>query len=140
MLNKYRNLKNDDNRKNMVKARSDYKSVLLKSRYDYHKKQTDRFVNARYKNAKLYRRMLKESAAVKSANIQLSSFKQYFKANNNPTDSFFSPDEDILYSNERDEKDEINIMFDELNQDFPSDDFMKSMNQLKQINPEGQIK
>lgn len=41
MLNKYRNLKNDDSRRNMLKARSDYKSVLRKSRYDYDKKETD---------------------------------------------------------------------------------------------------
>lgn len=124
----------------MLKARSDYKSVLRKSSYDYVKKQTDRLVNAKYKNAKLYWRMLKESAGVKSANIQLSNFEQYFKAINNPTDPFFSPDEDILYLNERYEKDEFNIMFDERNLDFSTDEIMKSINQLKQINPEGQIK
>ena len=89
------------------------------------------FVNAKHKNAKLYWRMLKESAGVKSANIQLSMFEQYFKAINNPTDPFFSPDEDILYFNERYEKDEFNIMFDELNQDFSTDEIMKSINQLK---------
>lgn len=124
----------------MLKARSDYKSVLRKSSYDYVKKQTDRLVNAKYKNAKLYWRMLKESAGVKSANIQLSNFEQYFKAINNPTDPFFSPDEDILYFNERYEKDEFNIMFDERNLDFSTDEIMKPINQLKQINPEGQIK
>ena len=62
--------------------------------------------------------MLKESAGVKSANIQLSRFEQYIKAINNLTYPLFSPDEDILYFNERYEKDEFYIMFDELNQDF----------------------
>ena len=68
---------------------------------------------------------------MKSANIQLSRFEQYFKAINNPTHTFFSPDEDILYFNERYEKDEFNIMFDEPNQEFSTDEIMKSINQLK---------
>ena len=68
---------------------------------------------------------------MKSANIQLSSFEQYFKAINNPMDPFFSPDEDVLYFKERYEKDEFNIMFDELNLDFSSDEIIQSINQLK---------
>ena len=131
MLNKYRNFKTDDNRITKVKARSEYKSILRKKRYDYDKKQTNRFVNAKHKNAKLYWSMLKESAGVKSANKQLSRFEQYFKAINNPMDPFLSPDEDVLYFNEHCEKDEFNIMFDELNLDFSSDEIIKSINQLK---------
>ena len=48
--------------------------------------------------------MLKESVGMKPANINLSSFEQYFKAVNNPTDPFYTPDEDELFFNERYEK------------------------------------
>ena len=42
-------------------------------------------------------------------------FERYFKAINNPTDPFFTPDEDILFFNERYVKSELQIMFNELN-------------------------
>ena len=38
---------------------------------------------------------------MRPANVALSSFEEYFKAVNNLEDPFFSPDEDILYFNER---------------------------------------
>ena len=53
MLKKFREVKSDENRVNMVKARSEYKSVLRKSRFEFDKKKTERFVNAKFKNAKL---------------------------------------------------------------------------------------
>ena len=52
-------------------------SILRKSRCEFDKERTSRFVNAKYKNAKLY-----------STNVSLSSFEQYFKAVNNPSDPF----------------------------------------------------
>lgn len=131
MLNKYRKLKSDENRVNMVKARSEYKSLLRKCRYEYDKKKTARFENAKFKNAKLYWNLLKESAGMKSANIPLSSFEQYFKAVNNPQDPFYSPDEDILYFNERYENDEFNIIFEELNLNISLEEVSKAVNQLK---------
>ena len=81
----------------MVTARSVYKSTLRKSRYDFDKEKTVRLNSARYKNAKLYWNLLKETAHVKSANIQLTTFGRYFKAVNNPSDRFYSPDEDIIF-------------------------------------------
>ena len=74
MLDKYRNSKTDENRKFMVKERSEYKTILRKCRQNYDKDRTNKFVNAKYKNAKLYWNMLKVLANVKPANISLSSF------------------------------------------------------------------
>ena len=74
MLNKYRENKTNNNRINMIQARSDYKNILRKARYEYDKQKTMRLENARFKNAKLYWNLLKESAGVKSSNIPLSAF------------------------------------------------------------------
>ena len=101
MLDKFRDNKTDENRKNMVKARSEYKKLIRKCRYNYDKGQTNKFLSAKYTNAKLYWNMLKELSNVKPANIPLSSFEQYFKSVNNPDDPFYTPDEDILHFNER---------------------------------------
>ena len=74
MLNKYRNSKSDIDRINMVKARSEYKSMIRTCRYEYDKEKTSRLINAKFKDAKLYWNMIKETAGIKSANIPLSSF------------------------------------------------------------------
>ena len=115
MLDKYRGSRDDESRICMVKARSAYKSILRKSRYDFDKERTSRFMNAKYKNAKLYWNLLKESAGLKTTDVSLSSFEQYFKAVNNQSDPFYSPDEDVNYFNERYENNEFAIKFEELN-------------------------
>ena len=129
MLNDFREAKTNENRIGMVKARSEYKSLLRKSRYEYAKNKTFKFVNAKYKNATLYWNLLKESAGMKPSNVALSSFEQYFKAANNPSEQFFSPDEDILYFNERYENSEFSIMFDELNIFISQKEIIKSIKQ-----------
>ena len=50
---------------------------------------------------------------------------------NNPSEPFFSPDEDILYFNERYENNEFGIMFDELNIRISQEEVIKSIKQLK---------
>ena len=88
MLDKYRESKTAENRKNMVRVRSEYKLLLRKCRYEYDREKTNKFVNAKNKNAKLYWNMLKELSHVKPADIPLSSFEEYFKSVNNPLDPF----------------------------------------------------
>ena len=97
MLQKFREGKTNENRINMVKARSEYKTVLRKCKYEYDKKKTESLINAKFKNAKLYWNLLKSSAGIKPGNIPLSSFEQYFKAVNNPDDHFYTPDDDVLF-------------------------------------------
>ena len=54
------------------------------------KKKTLCFEQAKFVNAKLYWKMLKESANLKSfSDVDLSTFERYFKAINNPSDPFF---------------------------------------------------
>ena len=75
--------------------------------------------------------MLKELAHVKPANIALSSFEAYFKAVNNPTHPFYTPDEDVVFFNERYVNNEFSIMFEELNLNFSQNEILKSIKQLK---------
>ena len=89
MLNKYRVDKTDINRVNMVKARSTYKTLIRTCRTKYDREKTNTFTDAKYKNAKLYWKMLKETAGLKPCDVPLTSFEQYFKAINNPSDPFF---------------------------------------------------
>lgn len=124
-------MKTDQNRINLVKARSVYKNLLRKCRHDFDKQRTDDLINAQFKNARLYWNMLKETAGIKSPQIALSSFEQYFKAINNPEDPFYTPDDDIIYFNERYERNEFNIMFDELNVGFSTEEIAKAISQLK---------
>jgi len=115
MLNIYRNSKSEENRINMVKARTEYKKLTLRCRLEYEAIKTKQLTEARFKNAKLYWKMLKECAGVCKSNITLSAFEQYFKSVNNPNSPFFIPDDDILYFIERYEQNEFDVMFQELN-------------------------
>ena len=132
MLNKFGESKNDANRMGLVKASSEYKTMLRKCRYEYDREKTSRFVNARYKNARLYWNFLKESAGVRSTTVPLSTFEQYFRVVNNPADQFYIPDEDVLYFNERyEKKNEFFIMFEELNTPLTHQEITKAISQLR---------
>ena len=131
MINKYRSFKTDENRKNMVKARSNYKSIIRKCRLNYDKERTKIFVDPKFKNVKMYWNMLKELAHVKPANIPISSFEQYFRSINYPLDPFYSPDEDVVFFNERYANDEFNIMFEELNIGITHAEILNAIKQLK---------
>ena len=115
----------------MVKARSEYKTTIRKNRYEYDREKTNKFVNSKNKNAKQYWNMLKELAHVKHANIALSPFEVYFKAVNNPADPFYTPDEDVLFFNERYVNNEFSIMFEELNVNFLQNEILQSIKQAK---------
>ena len=115
-LDIFRSSKPDVNsRKNMVNARSEYKKVLRRCRYEYRKSQTGKLVNYRSENAKNYWKLLKNlcpSSSSKKVNSQ--QFAKYFKAVNDPESRFFQADKDVLYYNERYVKGELEVMFQEL--------------------------
>ena len=96
-----------------------YREINHCTLYEYDRDKTNTFINAKNKNAKLYWNMLKETANVKQANIPLSSFEEYFKAVNNPSDPYYAPDKDVIFFNE------------ELNSNFSHVDILKAIKQLK---------
>ena len=129
-LNMYRQDKTELNRINMINKRSEYKQCIRRARFDYDRAETQKLLSAREKNAKLYWKMLKGSCGIKDPNISLDSFESYFKAVNSPEDRFYTPDHDVLYFMERYEKNEFNIMFEELNLPFTHDELLKSIKHL----------
>ena len=131
-LNIFRKNKNDENRSNMVNARTEYKNTVRKFNFERDKQKSFKLLNAKVKDAKEYWKLLKNSVSQpKSKNISITDFENYFKAVNNPDDPFFQPDEDILYFNERFLKSETQIMFDELNGIITVEEISRSINQLK---------
>ena len=83
-LNMYRKSHSVENSIAHSHARSVYKTCIRKQRFMYDKTQTKQLEQARYKNAKQYWNMLKQTAGVNNANISLSVFEQYFRFVNNP--------------------------------------------------------
>lgn len=57
--------------------------------------------------------------------------RNILKSVNNPSDPFYTPDEDILYFDDRYVNNEFNIMFDELNVNFADNEISKAIQQLK---------
>lgn len=130
-LNIFRDNKTNNNRINLVKSRSDYKCIIRKCKYNYDKQNTLKLEQNRFKNAKLYWNMLKESCGIKTSQIDITTFENYFKAINNPNDHFFSPDEDVLYFNDRYLNNEFEVMFEELNSDITIHEVSAAIKQLK---------
>lgn len=130
-LNIFRDNKSDNNRINLVKSRSVYKSTIRKSKYSYDKQNTIKLEQNRFKNAKLYWKMLKESCGIKTSQIDITTFENYFKAINNPNDHFFSPDEDVLYFNERYLNNEFEVLFEEINSEITMQEVLAAIKQLK---------
>lgn len=91
LLNVYRDNKTDENRSNMVAARSVYKNYIKKCKYEYDKLQTVKLKDANIKNAKLYWKMLKSCSNIPDSNIPANNFKRYFESVSNPSDPFLSP-------------------------------------------------
>ena len=93
---------------------------------------TEKLISTKYENAKAYWRLLK-LAANKNMKHSISSkqFADYFKAINDPGDSFFQIDEDILFFNERYVRGEFQIMFDELNGEILRTELLTAIKQLR---------
>lgn len=131
-LDMYRTENSTQNRINMTKSRSEYKSLLRSKRFQYDKKQTQKLNKMRGDNAKQYWRLLRDtcqSSKIK-AQISLDTFTAYFKAINNPEGDFYQPDEDVIFFNERYVQGELQIMFQELNSCITNDEIAKACKQL----------
>ena len=131
-LNKYRNDKTDTNREEMVRARSCFKSSVRRFKRDCLKKKTDKLVNTRYKDAKEYWKLLKQSQQSKPSKVLSADiFGQYFKAINDPQSPFYQADEDILHFNERFLNSDVQVMFGQLDVEITQTEILKAIKELK---------
>ena len=134
MLNEYRKDSIDTNRFNMVKARTAFKMTVRKFKSELEKAKTKRLIDAKYKNAKEYWKLLKNAANTHTRThkgLSTNTFAEYFKSNNNSDSVFFQPDEDILYFQQRFLDSEIQVIFSELDVEITQEEIIKSIRQLK---------
>lgn len=130
-LTKYRVCNSDENRVELTIARTSYKNEIRKCKRQFDIENTKNLEKCRFKNAKLYWRMLKSTSGIKTSTVSLSTFEDYFKSINNPEDQFFNPDEDIIYFNERYVNSEFQTMFHELDVQINEAEIYTAISQLQ---------
>ena len=131
-LNKYRKDKSDINRVEMVRARSCFKSSVRKYKRECMKQKTNKHINTRYKDAKEYWKLLKQSQQSKPSKLLLAdTFGQYFKAINDPQSPFYQADEDIIAFNDRFLNSEAQVMFGELDVAITQKEIVKAIKEVK---------
>ena len=134
LLNEYRLNKTEENRKNMIKARSEYKSTLRKRKLSFDQAETEKLERLKFTNAKEYWKVLQTfntSNAYSSKTLQADIFAEYFKTINNPDSQFYQPDEDVLIFNQRYLDGELQIMFEELNVEISRSEIIKGCKELQ---------
>ena len=131
-LNNFRKADSDQNRENLVQSRSYYKKLTRRKKYQYGIIQTEKLEKLRYKNAKEYWKLLKSSTNNnnKKPNISTQQFANYFKAINNPQSVFFQLDEAIRHFNERYLNGELQVMFNELDNEISYIEIHKACKEL----------
>ena len=70
-LNLFRGNKSDENRVNLVHARSEYMTSLRNARFHYDKQQTEKLNKLRYKNARDYLKLFKNAPNAGRPNVIL---------------------------------------------------------------------
>lgn len=118
-LNVYRHNKSNENRIHMINARKEYKNSVRNFNINFAKSKTDKLIKAKYKNAKLYWKLLKGAVSNNQPkHLSFNTFTQYFQSVNNPNDPVFQVNEDIAYFNDNIRNTELNTMFLELDCEF----------------------
>lgn len=131
-LSKYRNNKWDATRIEMVRARTAFKSSARKFKTECQKHKTNKLIQSRFKDAKEYWRLLKQSQLGNQSNsLSADLFAEYFKAINNPDSQFYQADEDIIEFDRRFLNTETQVMFAELDVEITRQKIAKGMRELK---------
>ena len=116
----------------MVRARSILKSSVRKFNRECQIDKTNKLIKARFKDAKEYWRLLKQSqAGSQTKNLSADIFAEYFKAINDPEGQFYQADDDVLEFNRRFLNSESQVMFAELDVEITTQEIIKGIRELK---------
>ena len=119
-------------RAEMVRARSNFKSSVRKFNRECQKYKTDKLIATRFKDAKEYWRLLKQTqTGSQSKHLSADIFAEYFKAINNPESQFYQADDDILEFIRRFLSSQTEVMFAELDKEITICEIIKGIRELK---------
>ena len=134
MNEKNKRYPNDHNRENMVTARKEYKSLSVKLQRKHDFKETEKLLNARITNVKLYWKMLANSKTKKSnCLLDTKDLYNHFLKLSDPEDEFFNADPDVCNDVECLIADDIGCVLEELNVAVTSEEVLKFIKQLKMV-------
>ena len=126
---KYVRYQSDSNRKYMTETRAAYKKTSWRCRRDFQNRQTGILLEARLKNVKQYWKLLSNSRADNN-NVTNNEFYEYFKCLSNPSDNFYSADEDIIDDLNTMLQDELMVVFEELNRGIDNTELLEAIKEL----------
>ena len=130
-LNIYRHSINDINRIEMVRARTEYKRSVRIYRFECRKQKTRQLLDLKYKTAKSYWKLLKDSQNTdKSNSLTAQKFSKYFKSINDTDTPFYQADGDILEFNNIFLNSKACIMFSELDETISKQEIVSTIKKL----------
>ena len=131
-LNIYRAGQGDQNRINMVTARSAYVNCTRKCRKEYDECQMNNLLQKQHVDAKAFWHLLRSNINVdKTPQLKACDFFQYFKALSNPSDIMYTADDDIYESMQLlAEADQVGA-YEELNDAIAEYEVKKAISDLK---------
>ena len=126
---RFRNCKTDRNE--MVATRTEFKYLIRNYRFEYRKQKTRHLLDLKYKNAKEYLKLLKNSQNVNSSNsLSAQKFKEYFKSISDSSTPHYLADEDILQFNDRFLNSEVQIMFAGFDEQISEQEIVNAIKKL----------
>jgi hypothetical protein len=120
----------NDSRDRMVKARNLYTRHTRKCRLRFDCTETQKLLQARVQDARLYWKMLKAGDKKENIKVTNDEFYDFFKNISSGGDHLTADDDVKEYVNNF-ERGEIQVMFDELESDLTDAEVMKAIGQLK---------
>ena len=133
-LNGFRNIKTDELRKKMVKARFKYSSCARKCRYDHDRHITLRLQQTEKSNIREFWKILQPKNKNRSENacsLTLNDFGKYFKTLGHPDDVVYIADDDV-YEYLRSYNDgNVEVLYEELNYSITTEETINAIKGLK---------
>ena len=127
---KYNSNSSESNRKSMVEARKCYKQLSFSRRRGYEKDNTSQLYKAKCQNVKLYWKLL-SGKNHNETKVTKEEFFNHFMSLSNPSDPFYAADDDVIDELRNIMESDMQVVFDELNENISMVDIDKAIKDLK---------